>query len=137
MENKFHKIDPNSSWVRYNGEISHRELPSIYHNASLGVFASSCENLPNILIEMMGSGLPIACSNKGPMPEVLGNGGVYFDPTNVVDIESAIQRLINDPELRAKIANVSFLMANQYSWHDCADKTFRFLADVFSKYAKK
>lgn len=137
LTNLINKIDPDGSWVRYNDEIDNKDLPNVYRNASLGVFASSCENLPNILIEMMGSGLPIACSNKGPMPEVLGNGGVYFDPTNVFDIESAIQKLINNPELRAKIANVSFLRANQYSWSDCADKTFHFLRDVFSKYAKK
>lgn len=137
LANLINKIDPSSSWVRYNGEVSHNDIPKIYHNANLGVFASSCENLPNILIEMMGSGLPIACSKRGPMPEVLGNGGVYFDPTNVFDIESAILRLISDPELRAKIANVSFFLANQYSWNDCADKTFRFLADVFSEYANK
>ena len=137
LTNLINKIDPNSSWVRYNCEVSHNDLPKIYHNANLGVFASSCENLPNILLEMMGSGLPIACSNKGPMPEVLGNGGIYFDPTNVFDIESAMLRLIKDPELRAKMANASFLLANKYSWNDCADKTFRFLADVFREYAKK
>lgn len=137
LANLINKIDPGGRWVKYNDEIDHKDLPNIYRNANLGVFASSCENLPNILIEMMGSGLPIACSNKGPMPEVLGNGGVYFNPTNVFDIESAIQKLIKSPELRAKIANTSFLRANQYTWSDCADKTFRFLTDVFKNYVKE
>lgn len=127
------KIDPNGSWVKYKEEICHDDLPCIYRNASLGVFASSCENLPNILIEMMGSGIPIACSNKGPMPEVLGNGGLYFDPTSAIDIESVINKLIDNSGIRRKIANVSFLRAERYSWMECADKTFRFLADIASK----
>lgn len=131
------KIDPEGSWVKYKEEIFHGDLPYIYRNASLGVFASSCENLPNILIEMMGSGIPIACSNKGPMPEVLGSGGLYFDPTNISQIESSLKKLINNPELRNKITNISFLRAKQYSWIECADKTFRFLANICSKSYKK
>ena len=35
------------------------------------IFASTCENMPNILIEGMSSGLPILCSNYLPMPEFL------------------------------------------------------------------
>ena len=35
--------------------------------------------MPNTLVEAMASGLPIACSDRGPMPEVLGDGGVLFD----------------------------------------------------------
>ena len=66
--------------------IPYHELHSEYKDADLGVFASSCENLPIILIEKMASGLPIACSNKGPMPEVLGSAGVYFDPENSYEI---------------------------------------------------
>ena len=58
----------------------HDDLHQKYLDADLGLFASSCENMPNILLETMGAGLPIACSNRQPMPEILKNGGEYFDP---------------------------------------------------------
>jgi hypothetical protein len=44
------------------------------------IFASLCENLPNILLEAMNSRLLIACSSVEPMPSVLKGGGIYFGP---------------------------------------------------------
>ena len=71
--------------VCFHGEIPYKELHQQYQQADIGVFASSCENMPNILLETMASGLPIACSKKGPIPEVLGKDGVYFDSEEPVN----------------------------------------------------
>ena len=57
--------------------------------------------MPNILLEGMESGLPIACSNRNPMPEALGDAGVYFDPEIVDDIARALRELIDSHTLRA------------------------------------
>ena len=73
-------FDPTTSWVNYKGVVPYSDLHHLYHRSHLGVFASSCENMPNILLETMASGLPIACSNFDPMPEILKDGGLYFDP---------------------------------------------------------
>lgn len=118
------------SWVRYHGAIPFNELHLCYAQADLGLFASSCENMPNILLETMSSGLPIACSNRGPMPEVLGESGVYFDPVQSVDIARALRELIDSPELRSQLAAASYQRSQQYSWQRCADETFEFLAKV-------
>jgi len=124
------RFDSAGDWVHYHGAIPFNELHLRYAQADLGLFASSCENMPNILMETMASGLPIACSNRGPLPEVLGAGGVYFDPENPADISLAIQKLMDSPQLRAELAKVSFQLAQQYSWQRCADETFKFLAAV-------
>jgi len=126
------KIDPIGEFVRYSGVVPHAELHARYEQAELSLFASSCENMPNILLEGMSSGLPIACSNRGPMPEVLGDAGVYFDPENPDDIARALHTLIESPDLRAKLAKASFERVRSYSWRRCADETFRFLAEVVS-----
>ena len=68
-------VDAKRRWVHYYGAIPFCELHLRYAAADLGLFASSCENMPNILLETMASGLPIACSSRGPMPEVLGQTG--------------------------------------------------------------
>lgn len=122
--------DPSRSWVKYNGEISYEALHHKYAQADLGLFASSCENMPNILLETMASGLPVACSNRGPMPEVLGNAGVYFDPEQPADITRALRELINSPQLRSEKAKASYERSLQYTWHDCADSTMTFLAEI-------
>lgn len=124
------KYDPKGEWVNYCGEVPFSRLHEKYANADLGIFASSCENMPNTLLETMAGGLPVASSNLGPMPEILRDAGVYFDPENSGDIARALLELINSPTLRTTMAQASYRMANGYSWKKCADDTFSLLARV-------
>jgi glycosyltransferase involved in cell wall biosynthesis len=134
LQETIDNVDPHEKCIRYIGPIPHEKLHEQYTQADLCLFASSCENMPNILIEGMASGLPIACSNKGPMPEVLGDAGEYFDPENPNEIAGALLKMIESPELRQKLAERSFKRVQEYSWERCADKTFRFLRDVALEY---
>jgi glycosyltransferase involved in cell wall biosynthesis len=122
------RVDPAGRFVHYTGPLPYAELPARYAGADLCLFASSCENMPNILLEAMASGLPIACSDRGPMPEVLGDAGIYFDPENADDIARALRELIASPGLRATLAEASFVRAQTLSWERCADETLSFVA---------
>jgi glycosyltransferase involved in cell wall biosynthesis len=124
------RIDPAGEFLRYWGRVPYRDLLSHYTQADLFLFASSCENMPIILLEAMAAGLPIACSNRGPMPEVLGDGGVLFDPEDPQDIARALRAMIMSPELRAEKARASFERAQAYSWTRCARDTFPFLSEA-------
>jgi glycosyltransferase involved in cell wall biosynthesis len=90
--------------------------------------------MPNILLETMASGLPIACTNRGPMPEVLGQAGVFFNPEHPVDIARALRELIESPQTRTELTRASYERAQEYSWQRCAKKTFRFLSEVANNY---
>jgi glycosyltransferase involved in cell wall biosynthesis len=130
LKRALNRIDPSEQFARYSGAVPHGELRTRYREADLCLFASSCENLPNNLLEGMASGLAIACSNRGPMPEVLGDAGLYFDPENPRSMASALKTLIDSPELRARMASASFERSRAYSWKRCARETFDFLAVV-------
>ena len=121
------KADREGDFIRYLGSSPHDELPARYASADACVFASSCENLPNILLEGMASGLPIACSDRGPMPELLGDAAVYFNPELQSSIEEALERLLNSPELRYSLAKKTYQLSQKYTWDKCADQTFYFL----------
>jgi glycosyltransferase involved in cell wall biosynthesis len=69
--------------VQIQGPIPHRDLPALYQSALINLFASECENGPNILLEAMASGRPLLASNRAPMPEFGGNVVRYFDPSDV------------------------------------------------------
>ena len=86
--------------------------------------------MPNTLVEAMAAGLPIACSDRGPMPEVLADGGVYFDPENPHSIAIAIRKLIEDSTLRENVAFKAKLLSQQYSWSRCANETWAFIAET-------
>ena len=124
------RVDPEGRFIRYLGPSLHSELPQLYAGADLCLFASSCENMPNILLEGMAAGLPVACSNRGPMPEVLADGGAYFDPEDAQDIAHAVRTLIESEELRARLARRSNERARQFTWERCAADTLEFVAQV-------
>ena len=130
LQESLQNFDPGGEWVTYHGPIPYERLHAAYASADLGVFCSSCENMPNILLETMGAGLPVACANRGPMPEVLGDAGVYFDPERPDDIARALTEMIESPELRASLAKASYERTQRYSWKRCANETFAFLRSI-------
>jgi glycosyltransferase involved in cell wall biosynthesis len=114
--------------------VKHAELPNHYQQADVFVYASSCENMPNILLEAMASAKPIACSSRGPMPEVLKDAGVYFDPERAESIASAIRELIDSPALRREKAELALRYSGEYSWCRCARESFDYLAQIANEY---
>ena len=130
MTEALDRVDPDRQFASYVGRVPHETLPDVYRDADAFVFASSCESLPNILVEAMASSCPIACSDRGPMPEVLGEAGVYFDPESPTSIADAVEALVRSPEDRARFAARAHEAAKGYSWKRCADETFQFLAEI-------
>jgi glycosyltransferase involved in cell wall biosynthesis len=121
------RCDPAGQFVTQLNFVRHTDLPPLLAQADIYIFASSCENLPVILLEGMAAGLPIACSDRGPMPEVLQDGGVYFDPEHSDSIAAAVQSLIDSAELRAQVARKARQLALKYTWKNCSRDTFAFL----------
>lgn len=130
LRSSIEKYDPQMDWATYHGQIEFNTLHTIYEKSDLGVFASSCENMPNTLLEMMAAGLPIASSNYGPMPELLGDSDCYFNPELPDEIGVTVRKMIADPKLREVMASNSFKRAKKFSWKSCARKTYGFLEDV-------
>jgi glycosyltransferase involved in cell wall biosynthesis len=120
--------------VTYLGVVKHAELHKHYQQADVFVYASSCENLPNILLEAMASAMPVACSSRGPMPEVLKDAGVYFDPERAKSIAAAVRELIDSPTLRRKKSELALLYSGEYSWRRCAQESFDYLAQIANEY---
>lgn len=125
--------DPEREFVEQLDFLPQSDLPGYLANSDMFVFASSCENLPITLLEAMAVGLPIACSNRGPMPEVLKDGGIYFDPEDDISIAAAIEEIIRNPAVRQAIAERAKSLANKYSWTHCADETWDFIVNTLRK----
>jgi glycosyltransferase involved in cell wall biosynthesis len=137
LNNTIRKLDPSKSFINQLSFLPHKELPDILSKSDLSIFASSCENMPVTLLESMAVGLPIACSNRGPMPEVLEDGGVYFDPSNAESIAIAIENIILDSNLRLEIAIRAKELANLYSWERCSKETFSFIIQTYKEFIDK
>lgn len=130
LHHSLSEIDPENKFIHYIGQIPYKDMPLYYNKSDLCLFASSCENLPIILLEGMASGLPVTCSDKGPMPEILGDSGIYFNPEDPYDIARKLEQLILQPDLRFTLSCKSYQKAKQYTWKRCADETFNFIKNV-------
>ena len=119
--------DPQGEFIKYIPHVPHEELPLYYSSHDAIIFASTCENMPNILIESMASGLPIVCSDKQPMPEFLKQGGYYFNANSVDSIRQSINYLIEDNDILKKIKQ-NLKEVRKLKWAETSKKTFNFIS---------
>jgi len=131
------KYDPNCEWVNYHGARDYQELDPLYGQAHIGIFASSCENMPNILLEMMGAGLPILSSDRGPMPEILGNSGLYFNPEKPEELNKVIIELLSSKRMMQHFSKEVYNRAMEFSWTRSVESTFKFITQVTKNYSKR
>ena len=67
-------------------------FPTYYHN----------ECFPLVILEAMEQGLPVISTNEGGIPDIIDhdNSGYTVEKNNPIDLASAIERLLKEPELR-------------------------------------
>jgi len=115
------------------GGVPYHRLPALYAHADLILFASSCENCPNILLEALGAGRPLLSSRIMPMPEFGGSDIGYFTPSDSADIARAMVGALTDPEHAAALARASAERSLRYDWHDTAARTWQALAETAAR----
>ncbi len=130
LQRRIRQFDPEGEFLSYSVDAPHDQVSAHYHRADLFVFASSCETFGQVLTEAMSAGLPIVCSDRAAMPEVLGDAGRYFDPEDLLSLVAVLREVIESPELRADMAARAYRRATDYSWNRCAEDTFSFIAQV-------
>lgn len=121
--------------VILTGNIPYQELPNVYHHAKLNIFASECENCPNILLEALGAGRPLLVSNRQPMPEFGGDAVIYFDPSSPQDFADKVVSFIDDRTVMDVLAAKASERSLLYDWKNTASKTWAALEELCEKRA--
>ncbi len=107
------------------GAVPHDQITDLARRASLNVFLSSCENCPNILLEMLKAEVPLLVSDRQPMPELGGPELAYVDPYDVPAVAAALARLLDDSAARARLAEAAAERAKLYDWRVTASRTWQ------------
>jgi glycosyltransferase involved in cell wall biosynthesis len=110
--------------VVVTGSVPYEDLPGLYAHAKLNIFASDCENCPNVMLEAMGSGRPLLASAKPPMPEFGGDAVLYFNPANPEDIAAKILEVIDDPQRQRQLGALAAERAENFSWRETTRQTW-------------
>ena len=90
-----------------------RDTKPYYSIATLMAVSSHTEGSPNVVLEAMAAGLPIAATAVGGIPEILEEGltGLMVPPRNPDAMASAILRILTDPEMRLRLGAAARLRA--------------------------
>jgi glycosyltransferase involved in cell wall biosynthesis len=114
--------------VRLAGMMPYADLPAAYAHSHVNIFASECENCPNILLEAMAAGRPLLCSNRPPMPEFGGASVVYFDPADPAQFARELVSMLTDPKRMDEYAERAKDQSRSYDWQSTARSTWEAIA---------
>lgn len=76
------------------------DLPGIYQLASLFAYPSSFEGFGLPVLEALQSGTPVIAAKGSCLEETGGPESLYIDPFNTAEFSTAINRVLEDSELR-------------------------------------
>lgn len=111
--------------VHHVGYLEPDELPALLRAATAMVFPSLYEGFGLPPLEAMACGCPVACSDRGSLPEVAGPAALTFDPGSVDSIAAAIDRLASDSGLRERLRAAGLERARAYTWGAAAKRHLR------------
>lgn len=102
--------------IKQIGPVDHNDLMALYSNAFCGILPSLYEGFGLTVLEFQTYGVPILVSNAGAIPEVAGEGALYFDPYNISEITSQMERLLTDKNLRKDLSDLGTLNIQRFNW---------------------
>lgn len=89
--------------VQFVGSKSPADVAALLATADIFVLPSFAEGVPVVLMEALGSGLPVVASFVGGIPELVEDGvtGFLVPPGEPVALADRISTLVADPALRS------------------------------------
>jgi glycosyltransferase involved in cell wall biosynthesis len=105
-----------SEGVRLAGFVPDDELAALYAGCSVFCYPSLYEGFGLPVLEAMAAGAPVLTSNVSSLPEVGGEAVAYVDPGDERAIAAELERLLNSPGERARLAQLGRERARGFSW---------------------
>lgn len=127
LDSKYHQD------IFITGFFPHESFPLLYAESEGCIFPSVNEGVGLPVLEALASGIPVACSTAGALPEVAGDHAVYFDSDNIEQMADAIERIALETNLRKKLKKGGLEWTKRFSWKKTAEKTIDVLKSVCKK----
>ncbi len=98
-------------------------LSALYREARAFVYPSLYEGFGLPPLEAMARGCPVVASNISSMPEVIGDAGELFDPSDIEAMTRSIMSVVYSDDRRRTLAELGRQRVKQFTWARCAAET--------------
>jgi len=121
-----------TSYIRFAGSVPYSELPQKYRDADVFILPSLAEGMPLVVLEAMGTGLPIVASRVQGIDELVVEdvNGALFDAGDVDGLAHSLVKLINAGEGRVEMGKASVERVKPYDWKHIADAYLALYDDI-------
>jgi glycosyltransferase involved in cell wall biosynthesis len=117
------RLERSTAYVCYLGEQADEDLAAIYRGAHALVIPSLWEGFGLTALEAMACGTPVISSNRASLPEVVGDAGLLFDPSQTEALKEHLGNVLKSAELRTTLSRKGLERAKQFSWDIAARET--------------
>jgi glycosyltransferase involved in cell wall biosynthesis len=112
------------------GFVPKSDLVALYNLAELFIMPSLYEGFGFPPLEAMACGCPVIVSNRGSLPEVVGDAALLIDPESQDSIVDTIRMLECSPSLRADLVSKGLDRVKGFSWKSAALKTLDLYREI-------
>lgn len=106
--------------VIFTGYLSDEELVALLNCATVLALPSLIEGFGLPAVEAAACGCPVIATKASPLPELLGDGGIYIDPHNPVELEEALVRVLGSESLQRSMREAGLAAAGRLTWDAAA-----------------
>lgn len=138
-EQYFNKLEayaqksPAKDSIIFPGFVSDAELKWLYQSAEAYVLPSLSEGFGLPGLEAMAHGCPVISSNATCLPEIYGDGVLYFNPHDTEDMAEKIHDVLSDKSLRQTLIKNGYKRITKYSWNKMAEQTLEIYYETLKK----
>jgi glycosyltransferase involved in cell wall biosynthesis/GT2 family glycosyltransferase len=109
--------------VILTGSVPSDVLVALYESASVFAYPSLYEGFGFPPLEAMAHGVPVVCSNRGALPEVVGSAAKQVDPEDHAALARALEQVLVDADYRKSLIDLGMQQVARYSWDKVAEET--------------
>ena len=106
------------SAVVFTGRVDNEQIAGLYQSADIMVNPSLADNMPNSVLEALASGVPVVSTNVGGVPYLVQHEktALLVPPGDVDAMAKAVIRVLETPELAARLVTAGLAEIQQYTW---------------------
>jgi len=116
--------------VHVLGRLSDADLATVMAGACASVTPSRSEGFGLPLLEAMSRGIPVIHSDAAALVEVAGEAGLAVPVGDSIALSAAIDLVLGDPALAARMSTAGRLRAADFSWDTVASQLWDLYQDV-------